>query len=92
MGVNEFRRTGAIRDQPVRMDPAVEARQRESLARLRRASGCEPGVRDVAQVEQAARTSDSLLMPLFIAAVDVIAPRRTLRCPAPRLGEYQRKL
>jgi methylmalonyl-CoA mutase N-terminal domain/subunit len=52
------------------VDPAVEARQRERLAALRARRDAERVSAMLARVEAAARSSDQMLMPLFIAAVE----------------------
>jgi methylmalonyl-CoA mutase N-terminal domain/subunit len=52
------------------VDPAVEARQRERLAALRARRDSERVSAMLARVEAAARSSDQMLMPLFIAAVE----------------------
>jgi methylmalonyl-CoA mutase N-terminal domain/subunit len=94
VGVNKFQEEteeeGLTR---LRVDPTIEARQRERLAELRR-------TRDGAQVsalldrvERAARAEDAPMMPLFVAAVKA---RCTLGeiCDVLRRvwGEYQPKV
>ncbi len=69
VGVNEFRVEEALELEPLRVDPAVEAAQRERLRALR-AGRDRTRVQDLlARIETAARGRENL-MPVFIAAVE----------------------
>jgi len=71
VGVNAYQiAEGARRLKRLVVDPAVEARQRERLAALRARRDAERVSAMLARVEAAARSSDQMLMPLFIAAVE----------------------
>jgi methylmalonyl-CoA mutase N-terminal domain/subunit len=71
VGVNAYQiEEEARRLKRLVVDPAVEARQRERLAALRARRDAERVSAMLARVEAAARSSDQMLMPLFIAAVE----------------------
>jgi len=71
VGVNAYQiEEEARRLKRLVVDPAVEARQRERLAALRARRDSERVSAMLARVEAAARSSDQMLMPLFIAAVE----------------------
>ena len=71
VGVNAYQiEEEARRLKRLVVDPAVEARQRERLAALRARRDSERVSAMLARVEAAARASDEMLMPLFIAAVE----------------------
>jgi methylmalonyl-CoA mutase N-terminal domain/subunit len=71
VGVNKYR----VDEEKARMerlvvDPAVEEQQRARLVALRQRRDGERASAALTQVEQAARTADEPLMPLFVAAVE----------------------
>ncbi len=69
VGVNAFTSEAQQPIDLLRVDPAVEARQRERLAHLRATRDNERVSALLGQLEHAARGSDNL-MPLFIACVE----------------------
>ncbi len=69
VGVNAFTSQAQPTIDLLRVDPAVEARQRERLAQLRATRDNERVNALLGQLERAARGSDNL-MPLFIACVE----------------------
>jgi methylmalonyl-CoA mutase, N-terminal domain len=71
VGVNEFRQDeGDLEIEQLRMDPAVEAHQRERLTRLRARRDAGRVSEMLGRLESAAKSTDAPLMPLFIAAVE----------------------
>jgi len=70
VGVNRF----TVGDEPkmptLHVDPAIERQQAARLAELRRTRDNSKVSEVLTQIEQAARTSDTPLMPLFVAAVE----------------------
>jgi len=69
VGVNAFTVEEDVPIEILRVDPAIEARQRERLAKLRASRDNERVVGLLSRLEQAARGSDNL-MPLFIECVE----------------------
>ncbi|HQE18441.1 MAG TPA: methylmalonyl-CoA mutase family protein, partial [Aggregatilineales bacterium] len=69
VGVNAFTVEEDVPIEILRVDPAIEARQRERLAKLRASRDNERVAGLLSRLEQAARGSDNL-MPLFIECVE----------------------
>ena len=71
VGVNEYQvDEGMMEMEGLRVDPAVEERQRARLATLRAQRNGERASAALAHIETAARTPDDPLMPSFIVAVE----------------------
>jgi methylmalonyl-CoA mutase, N-terminal domain len=71
VGVNEFvEEEGELEIEQLKMDPAVEARQRERLTRLRARRDAVRASEMLNRIEQTARKPDAPLMSLLIAAVE----------------------
>jgi methylmalonyl-CoA mutase, N-terminal domain len=93
VGVNEFHEEEKdLEIERLRMDPAIEARQWEHLAQLRSRRQASRVSEMLARIEQAAKTADAPLMPLFIAAVEADCTLGEI-CGVLRgvWGEYQSK-
>ncbi len=70
VGVNKFQvEEGQVKLSQLKVDPAIEENQRRRLAEIRARRDNERASALLARIEEAARTPDAPLMPLFIAAV-----------------------
>jgi methylmalonyl-CoA mutase N-terminal domain/subunit len=69
VGVNAFQSDSPAKLETLRVDPAIEDRQRARLRNLRKSRNNDDVENQLGAIEAAAKTDDNL-MPLFIAAVE----------------------
>jgi methylmalonyl-CoA mutase N-terminal domain/subunit len=70
VGVNEYQVEEEMQIERLKVDPAVEERQRARLAQLRARRDGEGVSRLLSRIEEAAHAPDAPLMDLFVAAVE----------------------
>lgn len=69
VGVNKFQQEETLELESLRINPVIEAQQRERLARLRETRDAQRAAELLSQLETAARGSENLI-PLFITCVE----------------------